>query len=144
MAEKGADLVTFHGYKTSAGNRDVQEWFKLLSESERDEAMDAIGYLQHEPIHLWVEPHFKKICDDISEIRYKAGVEKITYRIYGSFWPEGSRFSYMFLLGRGKKVKKDQGSKKLAVDRLKNLRSGRATTHEFEFESGTDQTVTPK
>ena len=46
----------FYGYVTPGGGCDVQEWFDSLSEDERDEARDAIGYLQVQPRRLWNKP----------------------------------------------------------------------------------------
>jgi len=43
---------TFYGYRTPAGGKEVQEWFDMLLEEERDEARDVLGYLQVQPIHL--------------------------------------------------------------------------------------------
>ena len=71
----------FYGYVTPGGGCDVQEWFDSLSEDERDEARDAIGYLQVQPRRLWNKPKFEAFDADISEVRFKASIAKRAYRI---------------------------------------------------------------
>jgi hypothetical protein len=129
----------FYGYQTPALGRDVQEWFDSLLEVEREEALDVAAYLQLTPRHLWGKPHFEPFDADISEIRFKVGVLKRIYRIYGAFWPEGKRYCYTFLLGKNKKVDNDRRGRNEAIERLKRLRRREATVHEFEFEKKPDR-----
>jgi len=129
---------TFYGYVTPAGGKDVQEWFRGLPEAAQDEARDALGYLQQLPSNEWGRPAFAPLGDDIGEIRFKVNVEheQRTYRIYGTFWPEGQRHSFTFLIGKDKKVKNDKRGKREAIRRLKKLKLPRTeggTIHEFEF-----------
>jgi hypothetical protein len=126
---------TFYGYVTPNRRKDVQGWFDALSPEARDEARDVLAYLQHQPRHLWCRPEFDVLDHDTSEIRFKVNVlhEQRVYRIYGAFWPERKRYSFTFLLGKDKKVDNDRNGKKEAIDRLRRLRRGEATIHEFEF-----------
>lgn len=133
----------FYGYVTPAGGKDVQEWFDDLPEEAKDEARDTLAYLQQLPASQWVRPEFSPLGDEIGEIRFKVNIEheQRTYRIYGTFWPEGQRHSFTFLVGKDKKVKNDKLGKKEAVKRLKKLRLPRkqgGTIHEFEFEKELD------
>jgi hypothetical protein len=136
---------TFYGYVTPAGGRDVQEWFDGLPEEAQDEARDALAYLQQLALDQWGRPTFAPLGDGIGEVRFKVNVEheKRTYRIYGTFWPEGKQHSFTFLVGKDKKVKNDMRGKKEAVKRLKKLRlprdQGGSTIHEFEFEKESDR-----
>jgi hypothetical protein len=129
---------TFYGYVTPAGGRDVQDWFNGLPEEARDEARDTLAYLQQLPPSQWVRTDFAPLGDDIAEIRFKVNVEheQRIYRIYGTFWPEGLRYSFTFLIGKDKKVKNDKHGKSEAIKRLKKLKlphNDRGTVHEFEF-----------
>jgi hypothetical protein len=129
---------TFYGYVTPAGGKDVQEWFDGLPEEAQDEARHTLVYLQQLPPNQWSRPEFAPLGDDIAEIRFKVNVEhqQHTYRIYGTFWPEGQRHSFTFLIGKDKKVKNDKRGKKEAVKRLKKLKLPRyegGIVHEFEF-----------
>jgi hypothetical protein len=126
----------FYGYRSPAGRKDVQEWFDSLLDEERDEAKDVLAYLQKVPSKLWVEPDFKHLDQDISEVRFRVSVLKRIYRIYGAFWPEKTRHVYTLLIGKNKKVDNDRQGKKEAVERLKRLRRKEATIHEFDFEAG--------
>jgi hypothetical protein len=137
---------TFYGYRTPAGGPDVQEWFDGLQEEEQDEVRDRLGYLQKLPPGAWGKPIFEPLGDEISELRIKVNVPhlKAVYRIYGAFWPEGRRYSYTLLLGKDKKVDNDRRGKREAIKRLKRLRRGEATTHEFKFERGTDREIAPE
>jgi hypothetical protein len=137
---------TFYGYRTPAGGPDVQEWFDGLQEEEQDEVRDRLGYLQKLAPGAWGKPVFEPLGDEISELRIKVNVPhlKAVYRIYGAFWPEGRRYSYTLLLGKDKKVDNDRRGKREAIERLKRLRRGEATTHEFEFERRTDRQIAPE
>jgi hypothetical protein len=134
---------TFYGYKTPFGQPVVQEWFDGLKEEERDEAQDALAYLQKLPRVSWGKPRFEPLSDDISEVRFKVNILHLkgTYRIYGAFWPEGNRFSYTLLLGKKKKESNDKRGKAEAVERLRKLRRKEANIHEFNFENGPDSEV---
>ena len=135
---KEAIFWTFYGYRTPAGGNEVQDWFDALLDEERDEARDAIGYLQRQPIELWVKPEYFPLGDGLSEIRFKVSSLNKVYRIYGFFWPRGKRHSYTFLLGHDKKVGNPRHDIAEARKRKANVESGRATTHEFEFQKRTD------
>jgi hypothetical protein len=143
-----ADAIswTFHGYTTPAGGCDVQEWFEDLKVEEQDEVRDRLAYLQKLAPSAWGKPAFEPLGDEISEIRIKISVPHLqaVYRIYGAFWPEGRRYSYTLLLGKNKKVDNDRRGKREAIERLKRLRRGEATIHEFEFERGIDRSTTTK
>jgi hypothetical protein len=124
----------FYGYETPAGGRDVQDWFDGLPNEARDEALDTLGYLQVLPVRLWGLPHFEVFDADISEIRFRVGALNRWYRIYGTFGgPENRQYSYTFLLGKEKKVKKDKRGVELARERLKKLRNREARAHGFRF-----------
>jgi hypothetical protein len=123
----------FFGYKTEADGEIVQEWFDALSDDERDEVVDVLGYLQHLQIDRWKYPHFEHLGAGLSEIRIKVSTLNLTIRIYGSFGPAGQRFAYTLLYGGNKKVKNDKHGKKEAVRRKQILENGKATVHEFEF-----------
>jgi hypothetical protein len=127
----------FYGYVTPAPAKakDVQVWFDSLTEEEKDDARDVLGYLRVQPRHLWREPGFKSFDPEISEIRFKANTTKKAYRVYGAFWPAGKRLSYTFLIGKNKKVNNDQDREKEAQKRLKRLQRGEASVHEFKFEN---------
>jgi hypothetical protein len=128
----------FHGFVTPAGGKDVQKWFDGLEQEERDEILDTILYLQNLPRHLWREPTFEAFDPEISEIKVKVGKLNRTYRIYGCFWPKGVQYSYTFLVGKYKKVKKDKQGEDLARKRLGQLDRKEATIHEFRFEEELD------
>ena len=132
----------FYGYQTPAEGKPVQDWFNGLSEDEKDEAKDVIGYLQFLPRHLWTKPDFEAFDSDISEIRFKVGSLKKIYRIYGTFWPETRRYSYTFLVGKEKKVSNDKTGKKLARDRFGKLKSKEASAHGFRFSQELNSSTT--
>jgi hypothetical protein len=124
---------TFRGFETLVGNRRVvQDWFDGLPENASNEAKDTIGYLQHTPIHQWKSPHFEKLEEGLSEVRFRLG--KVRYRIYGYFGPAGYRQSYTFLHGTDKKVSNDLSGKNTAKDRMAQIARREASFHEFEFE----------
>jgi hypothetical protein len=137
MTERKVWSWTFWGFETARGNRLVQEWYDEQPDGVRDEALDTIGYLQHSSISEWKRPRFDSLEDGISEIRFKA--EGKTYRIYGCFWPEGSRQFYTFLHATDKKVSNDTHGKGIAKDNFGKLRRKEATTHQFEFEKRPDR-----
>ena len=124
---------TFYGYRTQAGTRDVQDWFDKLSDEEKDEVRDTLGYLRRIPSHLWSKPEFDSLGEGLSEIRFKVNTLKRTYRIYGRFWP-GQRHSYTFLLGTIKKVKNPKKDIAKARRRQDQVKRGEVKVHEFEFE----------
>ena len=123
----------FYGYQTGAGGQVVQKWYNNLSQDEKDEIQDVLGYLQNLPRKSWCEPVFEAFDPDISEVKIKVNVLKRIYRIYGAFWPRGQRYVYTFLLGKFKKKKNDLRGTRLARQRLQELKIGSATIHEFEF-----------
>lgn len=129
---------TFYGYRTAARGRVVQEWFDSLSDDERDEFKDTTGYLQHLPFDRWCYPQFTHLGDGLSEVR--AETADFWIRVYGMFFPEGKRYSYTFLYGGTKKARNDKIGKREAHERMRLLKSGKATTHEFEFERRPDRT----
>ena len=124
---------TFYGYRTPGGGREVQEWFDALFEEERDEARDTFSYLQVLPPQDWGKPEYFPLGEGLSEIRFKVNALNRIYRVYGFFWPEGKRFSYTFLLGRDKKVSNPRQDIAEARKRKKQVESGKASIHEFEF-----------
>jgi hypothetical protein len=132
----------FYGYATKAEGRIIQEWFDGLSEEERDEALDTIGYLQHLRLDQWKYPRFEHLGDGLSEIRFKVASLNLTIRIYGIFWPIGERFSYTFLYGGNKKVKNDKRGKKEAYRRKGIVENGESTVHEFKFSNEPDSATT--
>jgi hypothetical protein len=125
---------TFYGYCTQAGTRDAQDWFDKLSDEEKDEARDTLGYLRRIPIRLWCEPEFKPLGSGLSEIRFKVNTLKRIYRIYGFFWPSGQRYSYTFLLGANKKIQNPRKDIAEARRRQSRVERGEVSIHEFEFE----------
>ncbi|MGH9682225.1 MAG: type II toxin-antitoxin system RelE/ParE family toxin [Candidatus Acidiferrales bacterium] len=136
---RGAWNWSFRGYETPLGNRLAQDWFDGLSDEAKDGARDAIGYLQHSPIHLWKRPHFEKLEDGISEVRFRVG--KVRYRFYGYFGPGGFFRSYTFLHGTDKKVRNDVHGKGIARVRMGEIERKEARTHEFEFEDEPDPSL---
>lgn len=126
----------FYGYETPAGGRVVQERYDGLSVVEREEIEDVLLYHQALPRTSWSLPTFEAFDPDISEFKIKVGVLNRFYRIYGTFWPIGKRYSHTFLLGKYKKQKKDRQGEQPARQRLRELRGGNANTHEFEFQEG--------
>ena len=131
MKERQVWNWTFLGFETSQKNRLVQSWFDGLSEDVRDEVRDIFTYLQVAAITEWKRPRFSLLDDGVSEIRFSCN--SITYRIYGCFWPENLKQSYTLLHGTEKKVRNDIHGKKLAKDKLGQLKRREATTHQFEF-----------
>jgi hypothetical protein len=143
-------LWTFEGFVTPAGNRIVDDWFHdELGEDERDLIRDRIYYLKDVERHLWRRPGFDKLDGDLNEIR-KDVPGGGTIRIYGYF-PSGKRHSFVLLEGRYKDKKNDKAGKRIAEDRLKQIKQGMGSTHGFNFEErtlkkdsqGTQGTVTP-
>jgi hypothetical protein len=124
---------TLYGFQTKAEGRVVQEWFDGLSDEEKNEARDTIGYLQHLDLSQWKLPRFEHIGDGLSEIRFKVASLNLWVRIYGSFWPPRVRRAYTLLYGGNKKVKNDRRGKKEAGRRKRLLENNEATVHEFEF-----------
>ncbi len=78
----------FYGYRAASGRRKVQEWYSSLSQDEKNEIKDVLGYLQALPRISWSEPAFEAFDPDISEVKIKVNVLKRIYRIYGTFWPK--------------------------------------------------------
>lgn len=124
---------TFYGFRTGGGGRIVQAWFDDLSDAEKDEIRDTLGYLQQLHLSEWKYPRFEPLGNGLSEIRFKVGALNIWIRIYGMFWPPKERFSYTLLHGSGKKAKNDRRGKKEATRRKRLLENNEATIHEFEF-----------
>lgn len=128
----GIPLWTFEGYQTEAGGHPVQEWYHAaLAVDERDLIRTRVNYLKDLERHLWKLPCFGPAGDEIWEIRRDTPSGWI--RIYGTFSPTKRR-CFLLLNGNDKNVKNDTKAKKLANDRLKNLRQGKGCTHEFDFE----------
>lgn len=124
----------FFGYCTPAGSRHVQQWFDGLDEDSKDEIKDTIGYMEHLEISAWRKPEFMPIDKGLSEIRCKVAALNHHVRIYGTFAPQGNRYSYTFLLGTtAKKVRNDAASISEARRRLARLSARTVTCHEFEF-----------
>jgi hypothetical protein len=131
----------FFGYETAAGGRLVQEWFDGLLTAEKDEAIDALGYLQMLPLRLWSLPQYEMLGDGLSEVRFKVSSLNITYRIYGFFWPPTPKSStgkkrypsYSLLLGKPKKVKNDKDGVKEAHRRKRLVERKEANVHVFKF-----------
>lgn len=128
-------LWAFCAYQTLADGREVQEWFDGLSEEEKDEIKDSVGYLQVLPLKIWAKPRYFPLGEGLSEIRVKANRLNKIYRIYGCFWPPGRRHSYAFLLGRDKKVKNPRKDIALARKRQGEVERGEVQVHEFKFEN---------
>lgn len=120
----------FYGYQSSQGGRPVQDWWDALSEDAKDEAKDILHYMQYVPNSQWRRPEFDQLDDGISEVRFHDAA--LTYRIYGYFGP--NRRQYTFLVGTEKKKNRQRHEQKLAIDRMKQIEGGIATTHVFEFE----------
>lgn len=132
-------LWTFEGFVTPAGNRLVDDWFHHhLSESVRDFVRDRINYLKDVERHLWKRPGFDKLDGELNEIR-KDIPGGGTIRIYGYF-PPGKRHCFVFLEGRYKEQRNDKSGKRVAEDRLRQIKNGEGTTHEFDFE----ERITPE
>jgi hypothetical protein len=130
---KKSSLWTFEGFVTPAGNRLVDDWFhNQLSEDDRDFVRDRINYLKDIERHLWKRPGFDKLDGELNEIR-KDIPGNGTIRIYGYF-PPGKRHCFVLLEGRYKGKKNDKSGKRIAEDRLKQIKKGEGNTHEFDFE----------
>lgn len=135
---EGTVLWNFYGYRTPADGDPVQEWFDGLTDEEREELVDTIGYLKVLPRHHWGLPKFEAFDSEISEIRFTVNAPKRIFRLYGTFWPKTQRYVYTFLLGKQKKVNNDTQGKKLAIARLKKLLSGEEGAHGFRFDKKSD------
>lgn len=128
----GQSLWTFEGYATPAGNHPVQDWYhKELGEDERDLLRDRINHLKDVERHLWKRPGFDKLDGELNEIR-KDVPGNGTIRIYGYFHPEKRR-CFVLLEGKYKNKGNDRAGKRTALDRLKLIKQGKGTTHEFDF-----------
>ena len=131
----------FFGYETAAGGRLVQEWFDGLLAEEKDEARDALGYLQRLPLKLWSLPRYEPLGNGLSEVRFKVNSLKRIYRVYGFFWPPSPESSdvkkrhpsYSLLLGKPKKVKNDKDGVKEARRRKGLVERKEAKVHTFKF-----------
>ncbi len=126
----------FLGFESADAGRPVQVWFDNLPEDHKDEVLDLLIYLQRVTNSLWRKPEFDPLigAGDISEIRVpniRGSKGSTTYRIYGYFGPK--KHNYTFLHGTDKKARNDKHGKRIANDRLDELRRGAATVHEFEF-----------
>jgi phage-related protein len=129
-------LWTFRGYVTAAGNEVVQQWYDGLQIDERDLIRDRVNYLKDVERYLWRRPGFDKLGDELNEIR--RDVEGGTIRLYGYFPAE--RHHFVILHADYKTQRNDRSGKKIAHDRLKLLKRGIGSTHEFNFEEESDRT----
>lgn len=119
----------FEGYVTGAGNRVVQDWFWDDADiDERDAVRDRVNYLANLKKVNWQKPAFEWF-GEYGEIR--KNVPRGALRIYGVFADD--RDAFIFLLGKVKNVKKDKQGIDTAEKRLKRLRNGEGSTHEFDF-----------
>lgn len=130
---------TFAGYVSEAGRELVQEWYDGLAQTERDELLDTVNYLQSIPVTEWRRPEFDKVQPPLHEIRCKDVKTKRYIRVYGVF-DEQVRARFVLLYGNeAKKDKRDEAGQRVALDRNALLKAGKASTHGFKFEKGTDQ-----
>lgn len=123
---------TFYGFETPAKNQPVQDWFDALSEEPREGIEDVLLYLQKTPNSQWGEPEFKPLGDGLFEIRHADASH--WYRIYGFYWPSGTRQAFTFLHATKKKVKNDADGQSLARTRRGQLQRREAGVHKFNFE----------
>ena len=122
-------LWSFEGFVTEALNRVVQGWYwDDIGIDERDDIRDRVNHLGNVERHLWKEPHFK-FLGEIGEIRKKRPNGAL--RIYGYF---SNPHVFVFLNGTLKKTNHDKQGMDTALMRLKKLKQGTGTTHEFDFE----------
>lgn len=131
----------FFGFQWANDGQPVQDWFDLLPQDAKDEALDTIGYLQHLSLAAWKKPKFDPLGgEEVSEVRFETNSH--TYRIYGYYGPSGyGRQVYTFLYGHDKHVRNDKKGKREASKRKGFIERGEATVHEFKFiqeSNGTD------
>lgn len=123
----------FFGYRSSAGNDRVQEWFDALDPEVRDEIRDSLLYYENVERHLWKrrgQQGFDELGGEgISEFRFKISGEWI--RIYGDYGP--GRHEYIFLHGCEKTVKNDRAGKAVAKDRKRDIERKEASVHVFRW-----------
>ena len=126
----------FLGFESLLEGRPVQKWFRGLPEDHRDEIVYLLLQLQNVRDSLWRRPEFDRLkgAGGISEIivpdiRHAGGVA--CYRIYGYAGP--GKHEYTFLHGTNKKVKNDLEGKRIAKERLDQIRCDEARVHKFNF-----------
>jgi hypothetical protein len=121
----------FEGYVTEAGARVVENWFwREANEDERNALRLRVAYLANLKKSAWQMPPFAWF-GEYGEIRKP--VPRGALRVYGFF--DEDRGVFVFLHGTVKKVNKDRQGMECAEQRLKRLRRGRGSTHEFDFEN---------
>lgn len=131
--------ATFAGYVSPAKGMLVQDWYDSLTQVDRDEILDQVTYLSSMPVTEWRRPEFDKVTPPLAEIRCKSNQTNHTIRLYGVF-DENIRARFVILnANEAKKKDQDQDAQNLAIERLGFLKTGKASTHEFEFEKGIDR-----
>jgi len=123
-------LWKIEGFVTAAGNPVVQEWYwDEIGIEVRDALRDRMNYLTTVEKHLWKKPLFEWF-GDIGEVKKRVSTGAL--RVYGYF-PDDSN-TFVFLHGVVKNKTKDHEGTDLAKMRLKRLKNGEGSTHEFNFE----------
>jgi phage-related protein len=129
----GKPLWRIEGFVTAAGNSVVQKWFwDEIGVEVRDALRDRMNYLMAVEKHPWMEPGFKWFRD-IGEVRKRVSTGAL--RVYGYF-PDDSN-TFVFLHGVVKQKTKDREGVETARKRLKRLKNGEGSTHEFNFKERT-------
>ncbi len=129
---------SFGGYVSEAGGKLVQDWYDSLPTAEHDEIFDTVNHLASMPVTSWRRPEFDKVDDPLYEIRCKANKANHYIRMYGVFDPD-TRGRFILLYGNeAKKKDEDKDGKAVALKRWGLVKNGKASTHEFVFEKGTD------
>ena len=132
----------FWGFESKAEGCPVQAWFDGLRVEAREEIIDLVGHLRVMVDRQWRSPEFDPLNGEggISELRpanVRCEEGSLTYRIYGwRGYPD--EWSYTFLHGTRKEVTNDREGKAIAKQRLRELATGRATVHRFDFEKESD------
>jgi hypothetical protein len=130
--------VTFVGFVSEAGGKLVQDWFDALSIEDRDEIRDTVNYLVATPITEWKRPEVDKVNHPLVEIRCK-GQAGNAIRIYGAFSQDVRARFVILNATTNKKKSHDKEAQELAKKRLKSIKSGKASIHEFSFEERSDR-----
>jgi hypothetical protein len=126
--------ATFAAYVTDMGAEVVQNWYNTLSQVDKDEIVDTINHLLPIPVTEWRRPEFDKVSPPLVEIRCKANQTNHVIRLYGVF-DETVRARIILLNATdSKKTSNDRAAQDLALDRLKLIKTGKGTTHEFYFQ----------
>ena len=125
----------FLGFESEAEGRPVQAWFDGLRIEAKEEIVDLVQHLMIATAALWRRPEYDPLDGEegISELRpndVRCLEGTITYRIYGSRTDR----VYILLHGNRKGVRNDHEGKRIARERLAQLRGGKAKTHKFDFE----------